>query len=82
MQGLRLSYVHPLKFEAENEIREEARRQEKLKNLKTSDWREGRQRGKSEVMQYIGKKNARHEKVWRPTSGSGAGVGGCVGFPA
>jgi hypothetical protein len=50
-----------LRFEAE--IREEARRQEKLKNLKTSDRREGRQRGKSEVMQYIGKKNARHEKV-------------------
>jgi hypothetical protein len=48
-------------FEAE--IREEARRQEKLKNLKTSDRREGRQRGKIEFMQYIGKKNARHEKV-------------------
>jgi hypothetical protein len=48
-------------FEAE--IREEARRQEKLKNLKTSDRREGKQLGKSEVMQYRGKKNARHEKV-------------------
>ncbi len=45
------------------EIREDARRQEKLKNLKTSDRREGRQLEKIEVMQYIGKNNERREKV-------------------
>ena len=63
-------------------IQEDARRQEKLKNLKTSDRREERQLGKSEVKQeHSQEKNTRHEKFWNQHPAAEPGLSGVLGPP-